>query len=90
LDWFGTILLHFVNFGFFLLFSKKLLKDQASFGQVFLILMLFFATIGNRENFKSKVRNVLSNLNGNIFSMFLVSVNARKHPLCFWWKEFKQ
>jgi hypothetical protein len=85
----------FRNFWIFLLFSIFLLKDQVSLGQAFLIRMLFFVTIGNCEKIKSKVCNVLSNLDGNIilsniFSMFLVSVNTRKHPLCFWWKKSTQ
>ncbi len=66
----------------------------ASFGQVFIIWMLLFVTLGNTIS-KSKVQNVLSNLNGsirgfNVFPMFLVGVNGRKHSSCFWWKEPKQ
>jgi hypothetical protein len=62
--------------------------DLASLGQVFFIWMLFFITLGNCAISKSKVPNVLSNLDGNIigfnvFSMFLVSVNRRRHPLHF-------
>jgi len=65
-----------------------------SFGQVFIIWTLLFVTLGNTIS-KSKVQNVLSNLNGsirgfNVFPTFLVGVNGRKHSLCFWWKELKQ
>jgi hypothetical protein len=69
--------------------------DLASLGQVFLIWMLLYVTLGNCATSKSKVHNVLSNLDGsiigfNVFPMFLASVNGRRHPPCFWWKELKQ
>jgi hypothetical protein len=67
----------------------------ASLGQVFFTWMLFFITLGNCAISKSEVHNVLSNLDGNIirfsvFSMFLASVNRKRHPLHFWWKEPRQ
>ncbi len=59
-----------------------------------LIWMLFFVTLGNCAISTSKVHNEVSNLNGNIigfnvFLMFLVDVNGKRHPSCFWWKEPK-
>jgi hypothetical protein len=70
--------------------------DPTSFGQVLLIWMLLFVTLGNYAISKSKVHNELSNLNGsiigfNVFQMFLANVNGKKHhPSRFWWKEPKQ
>ncbi len=69
-----------------------MIKDLASLGQVFLIWMLLFVTLGNCATSKSKVCNVPSNLDGsiigfNVFPMLLVGVNGRKHPPRFWWKE---
>jgi hypothetical protein len=62
--------------------------DLASLGQIFLIWMLFSITLGNCAISKSKVRNVLSNLNGsiigfNVFPMFFASVNGRRHHHVF-------
>jgi hypothetical protein len=69
--------------------------DLASLGQVFLIYMLLFVTLGNCAKFKFKVCNVFSNLDGsmtrfNVVLKFLVNVNRRKHPLRFKWEELRQ
>ncbi len=53
--------------------------DLASLGQVFLIWMLLSLTLEDCATSKSKVRNVLSNLDGsiirfNVFPMLLVGV----------------
>jgi len=69
--------------------------DPASFGQIFLIWMLLFVTLKNCVISKSKVCNVLSNLNGsiigfNLFPMFLANVNEKRHQSCFWWKKLRQ
>jgi hypothetical protein len=48
--------------------------DLASLGQVFLIWMLLSVTFENCATSKFKVRNVLSNLDGNIIDLkFLFS-----------------
>ncbi len=69
--------------------------DLASLGQVFFIWMLCFITFGNRVISKSKVCNMLSNLKGsiigfNVFPMFSVGVNGRRHPTHFWWEKPRQ
>jgi len=69
--------------------------DLISLGQIFFTWMLLSVTLGNCAIFKSKVRNVLSNLDGsiigfNVFPMFLASVNGRRHQSHFWWKEPRQ
>jgi hypothetical protein len=69
--------------------------DLASLGQVFLIWILLSLTLGDCATSRSKVRNVLSNLDGSIirfhvFPMLLVGVNERRHPPRFWWKEPRQ
>jgi hypothetical protein len=69
--------------------------DLASLGQVFLIWMLLSVTLGDCATSKSKMHNVLSNLDGsiirfNVFPMLLIGVNGRRHPPRFWWKEPKQ
>jgi hypothetical protein len=69
--------------------------DLTSFGQVFIIWMLLSITLGNCATSKSKVHNVLSNLDGNIirfnvFLMLLANVNGRRYPPRFGWKELKQ
>jgi hypothetical protein len=51
--------------------------------------MLFSITLGNCATSKSKLHDVLSNLDEsiirfNVFPMFLANV---RHPLNFWWKE---
>jgi hypothetical protein len=48
--------------------------DPTSFGQVFLIWMLLFVTLRNCA----------------ISQMFLASVNGKRDPSHFWWKELKQ
>ncbi len=62
--------------------------DLASLGQVFLIWMLLSLTLGDCASSRSKVRNVLSNLDGsiirfNVFSMLLANVNGRRHHRTF-------
>jgi hypothetical protein len=57
--------------------------DLTSFGQVFIIWMLLSITLWNCATSKSKVHNVLSNLDGNIigfnvFLMLLANVNGRR------------
>jgi len=48
--------------------------DLASLGQVFLIYMLLFVTLGNCAKFKFKVCNVFSNLDGSVIDFkFLLS-----------------
>ncbi len=86
--------MYFIILIIFVVF-KICVHDLASLGQVFFILMLCFITLGNRAISKSKVCNVLSNLDGsviefNVFFMFLASVNGRRRPMHFWWKKPKQ
>jgi hypothetical protein len=85
----------FHYFRFFLLFSKFVIIDPTSLGQVFLIQMLLYVTLRNCATSKSKMCNVLSNLDGNIikfniFAMFLANVSGRRHRPHFWWKEPRQ
>jgi hypothetical protein len=92
---FGTVLEHFIILGFFGLFSKFVIMNLASLGQVFLIWMLLSVTLGNCATSKFKVHNVLANLDGsiirfNVFPMFLTDMNGRRHPSRFWWKEPRQ
>jgi hypothetical protein len=68
--------------------------NLASLGQVLLIWMLFFVTLGNCVTSKYKLLNVLSNLDESIIGFNVVPtmwdyVNRRRHSSCFWWKKLE-
>jgi hypothetical protein len=80
---------------FFLLFSNLCSWVRPHLGKYFSLGCYFLLHLEIVQYLKSEGHNVLSNLDGNIirfsvFSMFLASVNRKRHPLHFWWKEPRQ
>jgi len=83
--------MHFIVVGFLVIFKICVNEFGLTWASVS-YLDAIFVTLGNCVTSKSKVHNVLSNLDESIIEFNVVpmlwdNVNRRRYSSCFWWKK---